>query len=76
MTHEAPGRRTLMDSPAFRTFIEGVAIDLVVALCMVLVAATTTDHVDWRLLGALALKTVVHTIAASVLKRIRPPVQP
>lgn len=73
MTHEAPTRRkTLMDSPAFRTFIEGVAIDVALALCLVVVAATTSDHVDWRVLGALALKTVLHTMAASVLKRLRP----
>jgi hypothetical protein len=73
VTHEAPHRRRLLDSLPFRAFVLGTSIDVLVALCMVVLTATTSDHVDWRLLGLLVAKTLVHTLASSILRRVRPP---
>lgn len=62
----------LLDKPEIRTLVQGIAIDVLVALCLVVVEATQGDTVDWRLLVALLLKTVVYTIASGIMKRVRP----
>lgn len=54
---------------ALRTFVVGLAIDLAVAVSLLVVAATSTDQVDWRLLGVSVLRTVVQTSGAYVLRR-------
>jgi len=62
----------LLDNPAVRTLLQGVCIDVTAAICLVVVQATDSDHVDWRVLGLLVAKTGVYTLASSIMKRVRP----
>lgn len=62
----------LLDKPEVRTFIQGVALDVLAAVLLVVLQATGGGDVDWRLLGLLALKTGLYTFASNVMKRIRP----
>lgn len=62
----------LLDSPAIRTLVQGVIIDLATALCLVVLQATDGKDVDWRLLGFMLAKTAAYTVASSLMKRLRP----
>lgn len=60
------------ESPTFRTVVQGVAIDVLVAVCLLVASATATEEVNWWLLLASLGRTVVQALAASVMKRIKP----
>lgn len=70
--HAAPAAGLLASLP-FRTFLQGLGLDVLLAVCLVLLAATETENVDWRLLGFALIRTVLQTAASSVMKRYKPP---
>jgi hypothetical protein len=63
-------------SRSWRTFVQGLAIDLVAALVAVLAMITDMDpfaRETWILLGALFVKTLIQTVAAYVMRlRVTP----
>lgn len=66
-------------SRSFRTFLQGLGIDIVVAIIAVLATLTNLDPFDrqtWILLGALLIKTVVQTAVSYVMRlRVTPTVR-
>ncbi len=70
--HAAPATGLLASLP-FRTFLQGLGLDLLLAIALVILAATETETVDWRLLGFALVRTVLQTAASSVMKRLKPP---
>ncbi len=59
---------------ALRTFLVGLAIDLAVAVALLLQDATSsTAEPDYRLLAASLLRTVIQTTSAYVLRRFLDP---
>lgn len=71
--HGTPG---LLDNTPFRSAVTGLAIDIGVATSLVVVSATTSDSVNWQLLGLSVVRTVLQTAASWVLKRWRPVTTP
>lgn len=69
--HAAP-TSYFWNNAAFRTAVQGIALDLLLALALVVFQATSGDHVDWRLLGLSLLRTALQTLASSVMKRVKP----
>lgn len=72
--HAAPARGLLASLPG-RTIVQGVGIDVLLAVCLVVYdsLSDTTHAVNWALIGALVLKTGLMTVASSVMKRLKPP---
>lgn len=58
---------------ALRTFAQGLGLDLLLALAMVVYDAMLQATVDWRLLGLALLKTTLMTVASYVMRRLAPP---
>ena len=61
---------------AIRTFVQGLVIDALVAVCLVVVDALNQEVVDWRLLVLTAAKTVLMTAASYVMRKLAPPPAP
>ena len=74
-THKAAASGPLSSLP-WRTTIQGVGVDVLLAVCLLSVEATSSAAVDWRLLLLSLAKTVLMTLASSVMRRVRPPVSP
>lgn len=70
--HRAPESKIRVSLP-LRTFVQGVLIDILVAVCLLTVEATATASVDWWLLLASLGRTVVQTLASSLMRRLVPP---
>lgn len=70
--HAAPPAGLLASLP-FRTLVQGLALDVLLAVCLVVYDASSGDAVDWRLLGLALVRTVLQTGASSVMKRLKPP---
>lgn len=60
------------ESAPFRTVVTGVAIDVLIAVCLLLVVAMSGESVDWLWLLAALGKTILMTAASAVLKRVKP----
>lgn len=56
-------------SRALRTFLQGLALDVLLAVCLVVYEAMTAAEPDWRLLLLTLAKTVLTTAAAYVMRR-------
>lgn len=56
-----------------RTFVQGLVIDVLVAICLVIVEGTASDSVDWWLLLASLGRTVAQALASSIMRRLVPP---
>lgn len=69
--HAAPATGPLASLP-LRTVLQGISIDVLIALCLVIYTATSSDHVDWRLIPLALAKTALMTLASAVMKRLRP----
>lgn len=54
---------------ALRTFLQGLAIDVAVAVAVVVYDALRTDQPDYRLLGLSVARTVLQTAASYVMRR-------
>lgn len=75
--HAAPARTGILSSLPGRTIIQGVLVDVLLALALVVYEATSRgEAVNWNLLWGLVLKTVLMTVASSIMKRVKPPVSP
>lgn len=61
---------------ALRTFVQGLLIDALVAVCLVVVDALNQEEVDWRLLILTIAKTVLMTAASYVMRKLAPPPAP
>lgn len=73
----SPARTGILSSLPGRTVIQGVLVDVLLALALVVYEALSRgEAVDWRLLWGLVLKTALMTVASSVMRRIKPPVSP
>lgn len=70
--HAAPATGLLASLP-FRTFLQGLALDLLLAICLVVLEATNSGSIDWGLLGFSLVRTALQTAASSVMKRLKPP---
>ncbi len=70
--HDAPATGLLASLP-FRTLLQGLALDVLLAVCLVVYDATSGDAVDWRLLGLALMRTVLQTAASSLMRRLKPP---
>ena len=70
--HAAPATGLLASLP-IRTLLQGVAVDVLLAVCLVVYDATASAAVDWRLLWLTILKTALMTAASAVMKRLKPP---
>lgn len=67
------GRRVALKADArnraWRTFLQGLAIDLAVAVAVLLYSVTQDDGpIVWAVVGASLLRTVVQTAAAYVMR--------
>lgn len=71
-----PARTGILASLPGRTILQGIAIDVLLALCLVVITATSTDNVAWRLIPLALAKTALMAIASSVMKRVKPPALP
>lgn len=60
------------ESAPFRTVVTGVAIDILIALCLLIVMALSSDSVDWLWLLVALGKTALMTLASGILKRVKP----
>ncbi len=58
---------------ALRVFLVGLAIDLAVAVSLLVQDAVQQEQVDYRLLLASVIRTAVQTTAAYVLRRFLDP---
>lgn len=58
---------------ALRTFLAGLAIDLAVAVALLVQDSVQEPNADWRVLGASLVRTVLQTTAAYVLRRFIDP---
>jgi hypothetical protein len=58
---------------AFRTFLQGLALDVLLAVALIVYGATSSDHVEWRLLLLTVAKTAVQTAASYVMRKLSPP---
>jgi heme/copper-type cytochrome/quinol oxidase subunit 4 len=61
---------------AWRTFLQGLAIDVAVSLVLFLYAATSViewTKTYWILLGLAFAKTLIQSAVASVMRRLVPP---
>lgn len=58
---------------ALRSFIQGLAVDVGVAVAFVVYDATSSDEPDYRLLWATLIKTALQTAAAYVMRRFVDP---
>jgi hypothetical protein len=86
MSHLTPGPDHAAPVPAstgplsslpIRTLLQGVAVDVLLAVCLVVFESVAGgEAVDWRLLLVLVGKTVLMTVASSIMKRVKPPVSP
>lgn len=60
---------------ALRTFVQGAALDVLLAVCLVVYDALQSDAVDWRLMFVTVGKTALMTVAAYVMRKLSPPVE-
>lgn len=58
---------------ALRTFLQGLAVDVLLAVCLVAYDALQSDAPDWRLLLLTLLKTALMTAASYVMRKLQPP---
>lgn len=73
-THTAPDSESDARNRAARTFVQGLATDVVVAGALVVTEVVGSgEDVDWRLLAAALVKTALMTGAAYVYRKLRPP---
>lgn len=68
--HAAPA---INSSLPLRTFVQGILIDVVVAVCLLVIEATASESVDWWLLLASLGRTLLQVVASSVMRRLVPP---
>lgn len=69
--HAAPATGLLANLP-FRTALQGIGLDVLLALCLVVYTATSSDHVAWELIPLALAKTALMTLASAVMKRVKP----
>lgn len=74
--HAVPATSGPLSSLPWRTFLQGVGVDVLIAICLLVVEAGATQSVDWWLLLTALGKTVAMTVASSVMRRLRPPALP
>ena len=65
-----------MSSLPFRTVIQGLLTDILVAVAFVVYDAMSNDVVDWRFLLITLGKTALMTAASYIMKNVRPPTTP
>lgn len=58
---------------ALRVFLQGLALDVLLAVALVVYDATQSAEVDYRLLGAALLRTVLQSAASYVMRRVLDP---
>lgn len=63
----------LLASLPGRTIVQGVLVDVLLALCLVLYNWASSDNLEWTILWALVVKSLVMTGASSIMKRLKPP---
>lgn len=63
----------LHSSLPLRTFVQGIVIDVLVAVCLLVVEATASESVDWWLLLASLGRTALGVAASSLMRRLVPP---
>ncbi len=75
-TPHTPGRADHAADPhadarnrALRTFLQGLALDALLAVCLVVYDALQATTIDWRLLAVTAAKTALMTAVAYVMRR-------
>lgn len=56
----------------FRTAVQGTAIDVLLAVCLLVVMALSGESVDWAWLLLALAKTILMTAASSIMKRVKP----
>jgi hypothetical protein len=67
-----PTPHPFFGSLPWRTAIQGILIDVILAVCFVLYGALSSGDVDWYLLLILLGKTALMTLASSIMKRVKP----
>jgi len=58
---------------ALRTFLQGLVLDVLLAVALVVYTAVSAGEVDWRLLAAALVRTVLQTAASYVMRKLKPP---
>lgn len=71
--HSVRGPEADARNRAIRTFAQGLLLDLLVAVALVVYSATSADEVEWKLLALTLLKTAAQTVAAYVMRKLSPP---
>lgn len=74
--HGEPAATGVLSSLPWRTFLQGIALDLVLAICFIVYEAMQAQEPQWRLLLLSLVKTVLMTLASSIMRYFRPPVSP
>jgi uncharacterized membrane protein YvlD (DUF360 family) len=70
--HAAPATGILATLPG-RTVVQGIAVDVLLAICLVVYTTISENGLNWALIWTLIVKTVLMTVASSVMKRVKPP---
>lgn len=69
--HHAPEPLIRRSLPV-RTLVQGLVIDILVAICLVVIEGTATGSVDWWLILASMGRTAAQTAASSLMRRLVP----
>lgn len=70
--HAAASGGLLASLPG-RTIVQGVAVDVLLAVCLVVYNVASSDNLDWLYLWGLVVKSFLMTVASSIMKRLKPP---
>jgi hypothetical protein len=58
---------------ALRTFLQGLAVDVLLTVALVVYDATSSENVQWRLIPLLLAKSVLTSAASYVMRKVKPP---
>lgn len=70
--HAAAATGLLASLPG-RTIIQGVLVDVLLSICLVLYDSLSDENLNWNLLWGLLAKTALMTLASSIMRRVKPP---
>ena len=60
---------------ALRTFLQGLAIDVLIAVALVVYNAVSADSVEWALIPLAIAKSALVAAASYVMRKLKPPAQ-
>lgn len=71
-----PARTGILSSLPGRTIIQGVAIDVLLAVALGLTTWLSSENPDWTIFWSWIGKTALMALASAIMKWVKPPVSP